>query len=345
MSLPPGASARDRWLDLADQARSKTQEALANGDRRMAGLWDEQERSMLRNADEDVPHPATPAGGAPTGTLADLIGPAKNTGADIDPGFFHPPPPGSEAIVPGFLRPLPGGSDEIDRGSLRPLPAGFENVDSGFELAQAKTPGGIPPLPKPKPTLDEQVPGGKEDPWPESPTAVEFLNALQKRESPNKGYQEDLPQLGRYQMTVGALQEAGLMDENGAWTGKYGIHNEAEFLDNKKVQEQAFSDYLTALSSQLERNGAVNLARERGDQKIEGIEAAFGLSQSGLIAAAHRRGASMVRQYLEFEKSHGWKSDAAEFPAAKRKAFLEIETRLREFENIPLSRDVERTRR
>jgi hypothetical protein len=52
----------------------------------------------------------------------------------------------------------------------------------------------------------------------------------------------------------------------------------------------------------------------------------------------------MVRQYLEFEQAHGWKSNPAEFPAAMRKAFLEIETRPRQFENIPLSRDAERAR-
>jgi lysozyme len=67
MSLPPGAPARDRWLDLADEARAKTREALANGDRRMAGLWDEHERTLLRNAYEDVPFrdAAPPTAGTP----------------------------------------------------------------------------------------------------------------------------------------------------------------------------------------------------------------------------------------------------------------------------------------
>jgi hypothetical protein len=57
MPLPPGASARDRWLDLVDEARAKTLGALANGDHRMAGLWDEEERTRLRSAYEDVPFP------------------------------------------------------------------------------------------------------------------------------------------------------------------------------------------------------------------------------------------------------------------------------------------------
>jgi muramidase (phage lysozyme) len=58
MALPPGASARDRWLDLADEARAKTKEALADGNRRMAGLWDEEERRLLGLAYGDTPTPA-----------------------------------------------------------------------------------------------------------------------------------------------------------------------------------------------------------------------------------------------------------------------------------------------
>jgi lysozyme len=67
MALPPGASPRDRWLELADEARAKTQEALANGNRHMAGLWDEHERTMLRNAYDDVPFrdAAVPLAGGP----------------------------------------------------------------------------------------------------------------------------------------------------------------------------------------------------------------------------------------------------------------------------------------
>jgi hypothetical protein len=57
MPLPPGASARDRCIDLADQARAKRQDALAGGSHHMAGLWDGHEHTLLRNAYEDVPFP------------------------------------------------------------------------------------------------------------------------------------------------------------------------------------------------------------------------------------------------------------------------------------------------
>jgi hypothetical protein len=81
MSLPPSANSRDRWLDLADEARDKARAALANGDRRMAELWDEHERTLLRNAYEDVPHPdagAPATGGGPAGTVGDLTGPISS---------------------------------------------------------------------------------------------------------------------------------------------------------------------------------------------------------------------------------------------------------------------------
>ena len=38
MAPPPGATARDRLLDQADQARARMNEARATGDHRTAGL-------------------------------------------------------------------------------------------------------------------------------------------------------------------------------------------------------------------------------------------------------------------------------------------------------------------
>lgn len=50
--------------------------------------------------------------------------------------------------------------------------------------------------------------------------------------------------LGRYQMTPGALQAAGMMDRMGHWTGKYGTRSQAEFLVNPQAQERPLSDYM-----------------------------------------------------------------------------------------------------
>jgi hypothetical protein len=57
MALPRGATARDYWLDLADEARANREDARAAGYHRMAGLWDAHERDLLRNAYEDAPAP------------------------------------------------------------------------------------------------------------------------------------------------------------------------------------------------------------------------------------------------------------------------------------------------
>jgi hypothetical protein len=62
MALPRGATARDRWLDLADEARARRDEALASANHHIARLWDTHERDLLRSAYENVPAPA--AGGS-----------------------------------------------------------------------------------------------------------------------------------------------------------------------------------------------------------------------------------------------------------------------------------------
>jgi hypothetical protein len=92
----------------------------------------------------------------------------------------------------------------------------------------------------------------------------------------------------------------------------------------------ALSEYLQRLGGQLAAKGN---QREMGTpmdvamrgQKIEGIAGEFNVSSNGLYAAAHRWGAGMVRQYLDFEKAHSWKSDANKFPADRAEAFKAID--------------------
>jgi hypothetical protein len=50
--------------------------------------------------------------------------------------------------------------------------------------------------------------------------------------------------LGRYQMTRISLEAAGMIDRNGNWTGKYGVHSGAEFLAKPDAQEKVLTDYL-----------------------------------------------------------------------------------------------------
>ena len=145
-------------------------------------------------------------------------------------------------------------------------------------------------------------------------------------------------------MTVGALKEGGMMDKDGRWTGKYGVRSAEDFLKDRTAQEKALSDYFDKLGAQLEAK--VGEPEEKSPmgrigQKIEGIKAEFEVTHNGLYAAAHRWGAGMLRDYLNFEEKNGWKSDFSKLPEEKADAFKAIETRLREFQDIEVVKDAE----
>ena len=86
----------------------------------------------------------------------------------------------------------------------------------------------------------------------------DFRNKLamaeQSDNTPNFGYGDVNPQshaLGRYQMTAAALRAAGMIDSAGNWTGRYGVHPEAQFLASPEAQEKALTDYLNDIVRQL----------------------------------------------------------------------------------------------
>ncbi len=60
------------------------------------------------------------------------------------------------------------------------------------------------------------------------------------------------------------------------------------------------------------------------------------VTESGLLAAAHRQGAGMVKQYLDHQRRHNWTTNPKTFPKNKKDQFLGVETRLREFQNVPV---------
>lgn len=128
---------------------------------------------------------------------------------------------------------------------------------------------------------------------------------------------------GRYQMTPAALQAAGMMDRDGSWTGKYGIHSRAEFLADPDAQEKALSDYLADLDRQLRANGAYTHVGET----IDGLKARFPVTRAGILAAAHREGAGATIDYLGRVKAHGLTSKGLSLKPQDRP----IETRLRTF--------------
>jgi hypothetical protein len=176
-----------------------------------------------------------------------------------------------------------------------------------------------------------------ENPWPETPVTREFRDAIHQRESAKGNYQavnSSGDAWGRYQLTKIARKQIGIEDENGKPTGKYGIHNREDFLNNPTAQEKAFADYMKDNKRLLKSNGALG----RAGQKIEGIKGKITITESGLLAAAHREGATAVKRYLVHQEAHGWESNFSDLDKKPRQTFLRVETRLREFEGIPHDR-------
>ena len=53
------------------------------------------------------------------------------------------------------------------------------------------------------------------------------------------------------------------------------------------------------------------------------------------MAAAHRRGAGGVAAYFQYLAANGWTTDTSTMPKRMVTPFLQIETRMREFEDTP----------
>jgi hypothetical protein len=97
---------------------------------------------------------------------------------------------------------------------------------------------------------------------------AEFRAAIAKAERsaehPNHGYRQfndaggGVGALGRYQLRMGALIEAGWMDGLGRWTEKaagFGVKTSMDFLDRPEAQEAAMTDVLRDYDRQLSAKG------------------------------------------------------------------------------------------
>ncbi len=224
--------------------------------------------------------------------------------------------------------PAGGAGDDTLTGNGHENPAQQGNAEDGAKPAQADNAKSMPQ----SQVSQAQVSQGH--PWPASPVRPKFGDELHKLESPRRNYQEEIPgqAWGRYQMTKPALKDLGMMDAKGNWTGKHGIHDKDDFLKNPKVQEKVLAEYMKRNLDQLRANGAL------GDmgQKISGVKAQITVTESGLLAAAHRQGAGMVKRYLDHQRRHNWTTNPKTFPKNKKDQFLSVETRLREFQNVPV---------
>jgi hypothetical protein len=102
MALPRGATARDRWLELADEARAKRDEALASANHHIARLWDAHERDLLRNAYQDAPADAD--GTSAVGKFLRAAGRPLNSD---DAAFDRPHGQLAQAVLP-YAPAVPG---------------------------------------------------------------------------------------------------------------------------------------------------------------------------------------------------------------------------------------------
>lgn len=157
--------------------------------------------------------------------------------------------------------------------------------------------------------------------------------AERSAEHPGGGYTQRNPAsgaLGRYQMLTIALRDLGWREAGGGWTAlaaRHGVRSEADFLANPAAQEAAMGAYLARVETLLGRHGAL----EAAGRVLAGTDgAAVPVTEAGLVAAAHRRGAAAVARYL----AHRTRTPDAPVPAESRAAFAQVERRLREFAGV-----------
>lgn len=136
--------------------------------------------------------------------------------------------------------------------------------------------------------------------------------------------------LGRYQFLPIALRDIGWMNEAGGWTAtaaRHGATDEAAFLASPEAQEAAMSAYLARQETILDRMGMLGAA----GTTVTGLDGRpIALSESALVAAAHRRGAGTLARYL----AHRTQTPDAPLTPAQRTAFASIEHRLRGFSDV-----------
>ena len=136
--------------------------------------------------------------------------------------------------------------------------------------------------------------------------------------------------LGRYQFVPVALQDIGWRDAGGNWTERaaaMGVRSEADFLASPAAQEAAMGQYLGRAERQLAANGALGAA----GRSVTGTDGQpLAITEAGLVAAAHRRGAGAVARWLD----HRTRTPGAPVPEASRGAFAAVEQRLRDFAGV-----------
>lgn len=210
-----------------------------------------------------------------------------------------------------------------------PAPSPRRAAAAGFQTALAAAGGPVPARPG-------VALSGTGRPWEGAPNPefrARIAAAERSTDHPNHGYGAVNPRsgaMGRYQFLPSTLQDLGWRDAAGNWTdtaARHGVTSDAAFLSSASAQEAAFTAFLRRVEQQIERNGALS----RQGATLRGLDGAeLRLTESGLMAAAHRRGSGMLARYLQ----HRAETPDAALPARDRRAFQAVERRLRDFEQV-----------
>ena len=164
-----------------------------------------------------------------------------------------------------------------------------------------------------------------------------FRHRIAAQESAGAGWAARNPAsgaLGRYQILPVALRDIGWQGADGNWTGRaaaLGVRSEADFLASPAAQEAAMGQFLERAERQLQANGALGAA----GRTVTGTDGQpLAITEAGLVAAAHRRGAGAVARWVE----HRTRTPDAPVPEASRAAFASVERRLRDFADADAGR-------
>lgn len=184
--------------------------------------------------------------------------------------------------------------------------------------------------------VSAHVRGGGGAPSPET-AYCSYADATAEAEGsknkPHGGARERNPKtnaLGSYQMLRDAFRAIGWQDEDGRWTSaarEWGIDTDEAFLDAPDAQEYAMRAYTRDNRRQLVANKSLEFV---GRKFVSPNGRSFTVSEAGVLAAAHRAGASRTKRVLEklARKSAG---NSPNFDDKERAAI----SRMRMFEDVP----------
>ncbi|MBF0166477.1 MAG: hypothetical protein HQL45_02500, partial [Alphaproteobacteria bacterium] len=204
-----------------------------------------------------------------------------------------------------------------------------------------------------------QETGGNAKSKEPAPISPEFLDAIWSAEQGNRKPEERTTndvnsgstEKGKYQINDVGLVDIGWKDDKGNWTDlakRNGVKSDADFRNDTSSQDKAAQQFFKRKEEALKTLGA---DKHKG-QEVDGVAGKFKITDAGLVAAAHRDGQGVVKDYLDHQQKNGWKSDFSNIDPkvsarwdrkdawgnvtrSTEDRFRAIETRIRIFEKIP----------